>query len=108
MYPKIGQSFGLFLVALMDHLVAVLSDRWSKVPPLSPHQRERSRYVLGLGVLYFLASAIAVDATLQNYWEVNYKLSNEKLVDAKHARLEARKLLMWVGLLYFIFRSLTF
>jgi hypothetical protein len=77
----------------MDHLVTAVSAMWSKPPLHTPIQRERSRYVMGLGVLYFLASAIAVDATLQNYWEVNFKLSNEKLVDVNHARFEAKKLL---------------
>jgi hypothetical protein len=42
---------------------------------------------MGLCVLYFLLSAIAVDVTLQSHWEENFKLSDEKLFDSKHVEL---------------------
>jgi len=45
---------------------------------------------MGLYVLFFLMSAIAVDATLQPRWAAITKLSSEKLVDAGHARIIAR------------------
>jgi hypothetical protein len=83
------QSFGLFLIALMDRWVGVaMSARHAN---MAPYNRERSRYGMGLCVLYFLMSAIAVDATLQPYWEANSKLSSEKLIDAEHAKAIARE-----------------
>jgi hypothetical protein len=84
-----AQSIGLFLIALMDHWVAVTMS--SRRAPLAPYNQVNSRYGNGLCVLFFLMSAIAVDATLQPYWEANSKPSDEKLVDAEHAKIVARK-----------------
>jgi hypothetical protein len=86
-----AQSIGLFLIALMDHWVAAVSVRWTS--GITFHN-PRTRYPMGLGVIFFLVSAIAVDATLQNYWEANFKLSDEKLVDAEHARIVVRRSLL--------------
>lgn len=84
-----AQSFGLFLIALMDHWVNVAMS--AHPVTLDLFNKERSRYSQGLCVLFFLMSAIALDATLQPYWEANSKLSSEKLVDAQHARIVARQ-----------------
>ncbi|KAE9969605.1 hypothetical protein EG328_006786 [Venturia inaequalis] len=84
-----AQSFGLFLIALMDHWVNVAMS--AHPVTLDPFEKDRSRYSQGLCVLFFLMSAIALDATLQPYWEANSKLSSEKLVDAEHARIVARQ-----------------
>jgi hypothetical protein len=98
-----AQSFGLFLIALMDHWVNVAMSAHSAT--LGPFNKKRSRYSMGLSVLFFLMSAIALDATLQPYWEANSKLSSEKLVDAEHARIVARQALQqhrrrWVDALF--------
>ncbi|QDS72759.1 hypothetical protein FKW77_004222 [Venturia effusa] len=84
-----AQSFGLFLIALMDHWVNITMS--AHAVTLDPFEKDRSRYSQGLCVLFFLMSAIALDATLQPYWAANAKLSNEKLVDAEHARIVARQ-----------------
>lgn len=84
-----AQSFSLFLIALMDHWVNVAMS--AKPATLAHFNKDRSRYSMGLGVLFFLMSAIALDATLQPYWEANSKLSSEKLVDAEHAKIIARQ-----------------
>jgi hypothetical protein len=83
-----AQSFSMFLVALMDRWVGVAMSARKAV--LAPYNRESSRYGMGLCVLFFLMSAIAVDATLQPRWAANAKLSSDKLVDAEHARIVAR------------------
>lgn len=86
-----AQSFSLFLIALMDHWVGVAMS--ARPATLAHFNKERSRYSMGLCVLFFLMSAIALDATLQPYWEANSKLSSEKLVDAEHAAIVARQAL---------------
>lgn len=84
-----AQSLGLFLVALMDHWVSVVTS--AELTRAGPYTIYRSRYGMGFCVLYFLVSAIALDATLLPYWEDNAKLPEEKLVDSKHAQIIARK-----------------
>jgi hypothetical protein len=72
----------------MDNLVQVVMGAHDKAR--DPNARPRSRFGMGLCVLYFLLCAIALDTTLQPHWAVNSKLSTEKLVDAEHAREVAR------------------
>jgi hypothetical protein len=84
-----AQSLGFFLAALMDNWVAVTMS--ARRTTLRSYTQEKSRYVMGLGVLYFLMSAIAVDATLVPYWKKISESSGEKLLDAEHARIVTRK-----------------
>ncbi|KAF2423713.1 hypothetical protein EJ08DRAFT_595586 [Tothia fuscella] len=85
----LGQNLGLFLVALMDHWVSLVMS--FRAPHPDPYNRDTARYGLGLSLLYFLFSAIAVDMTLQRYWKKTEKLSEERLVDLQHARLVRRQ-----------------
>lgn len=73
----------------MDHWVSIVMN--ARQPHTSLYSEERTRYVIGLCLLYFLMSAIAVDATLRNYWEGSFKLSNEKLIDFNHAQIVSQK-----------------
>jgi hypothetical protein len=82
---QLAQPIGLFFIALMDHWVNVsMSARRSAAVN---YNHKGSRYGMGLCVLYFLLSAIAVDVTLQPHWEENFKLSDEKLFDSQHVEL---------------------
>lgn len=95
----LGQNVGLFLVALMDHWIALATS--SRLPYLTPYTEPRSRFAIGFCVLFFLMSTIAVDGTLQNYWEKIFTLSKERLVDAQHARtvhrsFKAQRRYLWL------------
>ncbi|RDI83168.1 hypothetical protein Vi05172_g6780 [Venturia inaequalis] len=95
----LGQNVGFFLMVLMDHWVgAIMSARPFR---LAQDHDVRTRYSTGLCLLYFLASAIAVDMTLQKYWAKTSKLSDERLVDLSHAHTVRNKALedrrrLWV------------
>jgi hypothetical protein len=80
----------------MDHWVnvAMSARRFSA----APYRQQRSRYGMGLCVLYFLMSAVAVDATLRSRWETNSKLSDERIVDSHHAQIIARS---WISCVVF-------
>jgi hypothetical protein len=82
---QLAQPIGLFFIALMDHWVNVTMSARRFAPIHYNHKG--SRYGMGLCVLYFLLSAIAVDVTLQSHWEENFKLSDEKLFDFQHVEL---------------------
>jgi len=83
----------------MDHWVSLIMSARS-----TRHEQKsdiRTRYSTALCLLYFLMSAIAVDMTLQKYWEKNSKLSEERLVDLQHAHAINRRSLrdrrrLWV------------
>jgi hypothetical protein len=105
-----AQSFGLFLIALMDRWVSVAMS--ARKATLALYNTERSRYGMGLCVLFFLISAIAVDATLQPCWEANSKLSSEKLLDSRHANIIARKTVQqrrrrWIEAILTLFTRFT-
>jgi hypothetical protein len=85
----LGQNLGLFLVALMDRWVSIVMG--ARLPRPSIYIDSRSRYGICLCILYFCASVMLLDATLQNYWEVSFKLSEEKLTNHEHAREVAKE-----------------
>ncbi|KAL6866269.1 hypothetical protein ACO1O0_002376 [Amphichorda felina] len=78
-----GQNLGLFLVALMDRWVSIVMG--ARLPRPSMYVDSRSRYGICFCILYFCASVMLLDATLQKYWEVSFKLSEEKLINHEHA-----------------------
>jgi hypothetical protein len=78
-------------MVLMDHWVSLIM---SARPTRRDQQSDsRTRYSTALCLLYFLISAIAVDMTLQKYWEKTSKLSEERLVDLQHAHAVSQKTL---------------
>ncbi|CAI6086454.1 unnamed protein product [Clonostachys chloroleuca] len=85
----LGQNLGLFLVALMDRWVAIVMG--ARLPHGTMYLDSRSRYGLCFCVLYFCASVMVLDTTLQKYWEVRFKLSGERLVDYEHAKQVSRE-----------------
>ncbi|KAG9251738.1 uncharacterized protein F5Z01DRAFT_627081 [Emericellopsis atlantica] len=85
----IGQNLGLFLVALMDRWVSIVMG--ARVPRPSLYIDSRSRYGVCLCILYFCASVMLLDTTLQKYWEVQFKLSDEKLSGHDHAQRVAKE-----------------
>lgn len=86
----LGQNLGLFLVALMDRWVSITMG--ARLPRPSIYVDSRSRYGICLCILYFCASVMLLDATLQKYWETRFKLSEEKLTSHEHAKTISR---MW-------------
>jgi hypothetical protein len=70
-------------MVLMDHWVNLVMS--ARSTHLNQQSDSRTRYSTALCLLYFLTSAIAVDMTLQKYWEKTSKLSEERLVDLQHA-----------------------
>lgn len=84
----LGQNVLLFVVALMDHWVALATS--SRQPIVTPYTEPRSRFAIGCCLLFFLMSTIAIDATLRNYWEKLFAVSKQKLSDAEHARIVRR------------------
>lgn len=84
----LGQNVLLFVVALMDHWVALATS--SRLPLVTPYTEPRSRFAIGCCLLFFLMSTIAIDATLRNYWEKLFAVSKERLSDAEHARIVRR------------------
>jgi hypothetical protein len=85
----LGQNLGLFLVALMDRWVSITMG--ARYPRPTLYIDSRSRYGICFCILYFCFSVMLLDATLQNYWDVRYKLSEEKLVDHEHAQAVSRE-----------------
>jgi hypothetical protein len=73
----------------MDHWVSLVMS--FRLPHSSPYSGDRARYGVGLCLLYFLFSAIAVDMTLQKFWKETDKLSDERLVDLGHAQIVRKK-----------------
>jgi hypothetical protein len=80
----IGQNLALFLVALMDRWVALTMQ--GRKPQVSMYTDFRARYGLCVCLLYFCFSVMALDVTLQSYWEEMSKNSDEKLLDFVHAQ----------------------
>jgi hypothetical protein len=85
---QFAQPIGLFFIALMDHWVNVAMS--ARQAPPGKYEHKGSRYGMGLCVLYFLLSAIAVDVTLQPHWGKNSKLSDEKLFDCQQVKFVAQ------------------
>lgn len=85
----LGQNLGLFLVALMDRWVSITMG--ARLPRPSIYVDSRARYSICLCILYFCASVMLLDSTLQGYWEVQFKLSDEKLNNHEHAREVAKQ-----------------
>src|SRR5262249_27235036 len=54
----LGQNVGLFLIALMDHWVALATS--SRLPYLTPYTEPRSRFAIGFCIFFFLMSTIVV------------------------------------------------
>lgn len=84
----LGQNALLFVIALMDHWIALATS--SRLPVVSPYTTQRSRFAIGSCLLFFLMSTITVDATLRNYWEKLFALSKERLTDSHHALIVRR------------------
>lgn len=80
----IGTSVGLFLVALMDRWVSIVMS--ARNDPILLFARDGARYGICFAILYFCASVMTLDGTLQKYWSGNYALSEEKLSDFEHAK----------------------
>jgi hypothetical protein len=72
----------------MDHWVNVTMS--ARRAHAGKYELKGARYGMGLCVLYFLLSAIAVDVTLQPHWGKNSKLSDEKLYDSQQVKLVAQ------------------
>ncbi|KAF3761887.1 family 4 glycosyltransferase [Cryphonectria parasitica EP155] len=79
----IGVSVGLFLVALMDRWVSIVMS--AEYVAISVFIDDTARYGICFAILYFCASVMTLDGTLQKYWSGNYALSDEKLLDLDHA-----------------------
>ncbi|KAK5011641.1 hypothetical protein LTR28_010812, partial [Elasticomyces elasticus] len=75
----LGQNVGLFLIALLDRWVAITMS--ARQPQINLYADSRARYGIAFGLLYFLTSAIAVDALLQRYWSQAAGTSKERLLD---------------------------
>ncbi|KAK0644390.1 hypothetical protein B0T16DRAFT_495224 [Cercophora newfieldiana] len=76
-------SIGLFLVCLMDRWVSIATSVGS--PPVDLFSHFTSRYAICFAMLYFCASVMILDATLQSYWDVGYHLPDGKLSGLKDA-----------------------
>ncbi|KAK0615095.1 hypothetical protein B0T17DRAFT_657349 [Bombardia bombarda] len=85
----IGQNVALFLIFLMDRWVSIVMAVNS--PPISLFSDFTSRYAICFAILYFCASVMTLDATLEKYWQANYKLSHEKLSTSEDAIAVAQK-----------------
>lgn len=75
----LGQNIGLFSIALLDRWVSITMS--ARQPQVNLYFDSRARYGIAFGLLYFLTSAIAVDALLQRYWSQMAGTSKEKLLD---------------------------
>ncbi|KAK7432311.1 hypothetical protein QQZ08_001258 [Neonectria magnoliae] len=85
----VGQTLGLFLVALMDRWVMIV---WSAGGPYpSIYTDSRARYGICLCIIYFCAAAMLLDSTLFKYWGLRDRISNEKLRDFEHAKNLAKE-----------------
>lgn len=88
----LAQNLGLFLVALMDRWVTIVMAQ--RKPTSTIYINSRARYGICLSILYFCFSVMLLDTTLQKYWSVRFKLSEEKLRDYEHKKMVARQ---WEG-----------
>lgn len=70
---------GLFLVSLIDHLVAIVMSARDPQPLI--YFDARARYGIACGLLYFLISAISVDIVLQRFWASAYAVSKEPVTE---------------------------
>lgn len=107
----IGVSVGLFLVALMDRWVNIVMSVQYK--SISVFFDDTARYGICFAILYFCASVMTLDATLQKHWSGNYALSDEKLTDFQHAKnveksWEARRRKKYLGALFELVQRLAF
>ncbi|KAH7159653.1 hypothetical protein B0J13DRAFT_110305 [Dactylonectria estremocensis] len=85
----VGQTLGLFLVALMDRWVMMV---WSAGGPYpSIYSDSRSRYGICLCIIYFCIAAMLLDSTLYKYWGLRDQISKEKLRDFEHAQSLAQE-----------------
>jgi hypothetical protein len=80
---QLGQSVALFVICLMDHWVDIITS--TRIPSSSIYVDQRARYGIGLCILYFCASVMALDIVLSPYWQDCGKKSEEKLSDANRA-----------------------
>ncbi|KAK3987298.1 family 4 putative glycosyltransferase [Cladorrhinum sp. PSN332] len=79
----IGGNVGLFLVCLMDRWVSIAMAANSA--PIDNFTIFTSRYAICFAILYFCASVMTLDSTLQQYWKAAYELSDEKLSSLEDA-----------------------
>lgn len=85
----IGCNVGLFLICLMDRWVSITMSANS--PPVNNFTHFTSRYAICFAILYFCASVMTLDSTLQQYWKAGYELSDEKLSSCEEAEKVARE-----------------
>ncbi|PSR81532.1 hypothetical protein BD289DRAFT_462063 [Coniella lustricola] len=107
----IGVSVGLFLVALMDRWVSIVMS--ARYPTISVFIDDTARYGICFAILYFCASVMTLDGTLQKHWSGSYALSEEKLLDLHHAEQvekdwESRRRSKYLGALWELAQRLTF
>lgn len=107
----IGVSVGLFLVALMDRWVSIVMS--AEYGQISIFIDDTARYGICFAILYFCASVMTLDGTLQKYWSGNYALSDEKLVDLNHAKSvekgwESRRRKKYLSALFELVQRLAF
>ena len=107
----VGQNVGLFLIALMDRWVSVTMSAESQ--PIDLFISHRAKYGICFAILYFCASVMTLDGTLQKYWKELFELSDEKLTDYEHAKSvtsswEKRRRLKYLAALFELLRRLIF
>lgn len=107
----IGQNVGLFLIALMDRWVSITMSAQSQ--PIDLFINPRAKYGICFAILYFCASVMTLDGTLQKYWKELFELSDEKLHDSEHAKSivkswEDRRRMKYLAALFELLRRLTF
>ncbi|KAK4223260.1 family 4 putative glycosyltransferase [Podospora fimiseda] len=79
----IGGNVGLFIICLMDRWVSITMSANSA--PIDNFTIFTSRYAICFAILYFCASVMTLDSTLQQYWKASYELSDEKLSSLEDA-----------------------
>ncbi|KAH8683480.1 hypothetical protein BGZ61DRAFT_590307 [Ilyonectria robusta] len=85
----VGQTLGLFLVALMDRWVMMV---WSAGGPYEVIYRDpRARFGICLAIIYFCVAAMLLDSTLYKYWGLRDTISKEKLRNFDHAQNLAKE-----------------
>ncbi|KAH6983617.1 hypothetical protein BKA56DRAFT_672274 [Ilyonectria sp. MPI-CAGE-AT-0026] len=85
----VGQTLGLFLVALMDRWVMIV---WCASGPCpSIYTDSRARYGICLCIIYFCVAAMLLDSTLHKYWGLRDRISKDKLRDFEHAQNLAKE-----------------
>lgn len=101
----IGQSVGLFLIALMDRWVGIVMEGRSPRPNLyggypvttsnpfnTPDGTNKNsdnpqpRYAVCFDLIYFCLSVMILDMVLQNYWGFRFEASKEPLRDFAHSQ----------------------